>query len=164
MPKVPVRGTRIAIAAALVLTGGAVAIAGTHGPASTGTPTFMPGQLTAVRVVNRRPPVIRITVPGVGRILATTRHMALYTYLPERADHTVHCVGACAVAWPPLRIARGVRIARRARGLTGVFGTVRRPNGAVQLTRNGLPLYSFSSDAPGTVTGNGVGGFTVVRG
>jgi predicted lipoprotein with Yx(FWY)xxD motif len=164
MPNVPARGARIAIASALLLTGGAVAITGTHGPAPTGTPAIMPGQLTAARVVYRRPPVIRIAVPGVGRILATTHHMALYTYLPERADHTVHCVGACAVAWPPLRIARGVRIARRARGLTGVFGTVRRPNGALQLTRNGLPLYSFGSDVPGTVTGDGVGGFTVVRG
>ncbi len=153
-----------AIAATLALTSGAVAIAGTGGPASGDPLAAIPGQLTATRVVTRRPPVIRINVPGVGRILATTHRMALYTYLPEHADHKVHCIGTCAAAWPPLGIARGVRIASRVSGLTGTFGIIRRPNGAIQLTRNGLPLYRFAADSPGSVSGNGIGGFRVVHG
>jgi predicted lipoprotein with Yx(FWY)xxD motif len=165
MPPTPTgrAGSLAAVAATVALTAVAVAIGGTGGATGGYTLAALPGHLTAARVVTRRPPVIRIGVSGTGRILATTHRMALYTYLPERADHRVHCVGACVATWPPLRIAHGVRIARRVPGLPGAFGTVRRPDGAIQLTRNGLPLYGFVADAPGTARGKGVGGFRVVR-
>jgi predicted lipoprotein with Yx(FWY)xxD motif len=37
-----------------------------------------------------------------------------------------------------------------------MLGTVRRPDGSVQVTYRGKPLYTFAEDSsPGTVTGNG---------
>jgi predicted lipoprotein with Yx(FWY)xxD motif len=148
-PRLP-RTLAVAVATAATATG--IAVAAGHAPAHR---TIGPAH---------RPPVIAITMPGVGRVIATPHRQATYSYGPEAADHRVHCLGGCATIWPPLHVARTARIARRYAHLSGTFGVIRRPDGTRQLTRNGVPLYTFASDGHGTVTGNGVAGFSVVRG
>jgi predicted lipoprotein with Yx(FWY)xxD motif len=141
-PRLP-RTVAAAVAAMAAVTG--VAVAASHPPV-------------------QRPPVITITVPGLGRVVATPHRMATYSYAPEAADHRIHCTGACATIWPPVSVARTARIARRYPHLSGTYGVIRRPDGTRQLTRNGVPLYTFASDGRGAVTGNGVAGFSVVHG
>jgi predicted lipoprotein with Yx(FWY)xxD motif len=153
----------VVTAAPIVLAAGAVAAIGIGGPTTAWNPDGAPGHLTAVRTVTRRPPVMRIVAPGIGRILATRRRMPLSTYRPTQADHRVHRGGACAAAWPPLRLARGAPVTCPVAGLPGTFGTIRRPDGVTQLTRNGLPLHGFAGDVPGAVNGDGLAGFRVVR-
>lgn len=66
------------------------------------------------------------------------------------------CNGQCAATWPPLLAAGGTPT------VTGVdpalVGTVRRVDGAEQVTLNGWPLYRYAADGPGTTKGEGVAG------
>jgi predicted lipoprotein with Yx(FWY)xxD motif len=153
-----------AIAIAVPLTASAITAAGTGGVGPVASFSSVPAQLIAVRSTTRHPLVIKITVSGMGRVLATPHKLPLYTFTPERRDHRIHCVGSCATTWPPLVVSRSVKVPRHIAGIRGTFGTIKRPNHSIQLTLNKLPLYAFAFDSPGQVNGNGVGGFVVVRG
>ena len=48
-------------------------------------------------------------------------------------------------------------------GVKGAFGVVRRPDGKLQVTHRGLPLYAYHNDPPNTVLCNDVDGWFVVR-
>jgi len=97
------------------------------------------------------------TVSGFGRVLTTSSGMALYTYGPDKKNHSA-CTGACATAWPPLTVGAKVR----PKGVTGL-GTFRRSATLFQVTYRGRPLYTYVGDtSAGSVTGNGVANFKVV--
>jgi predicted lipoprotein with Yx(FWY)xxD motif len=91
-------------------------------------------------------------VEGVGSVLVDRSGAALYT--PDReADGTIRCRGECTAIWPPLE-ASGMPTASD--DVPGRLGTVRRPDGAMQVTYDGRPLYRFAQDPqPGDVTGDG---------
>jgi predicted lipoprotein with Yx(FWY)xxD motif len=61
------------------------------------------------------------------------------------------CNGACLSFWVPLTVSGQPT----GNSITGKLGILERPNGTRQVTLNGKPLYSFSEDSPGKVTGNG---------
>jgi predicted lipoprotein with Yx(FWY)xxD motif len=166
MPRTALRRTTAVVMIAVAVPVAALGITalGTGGAGSHAAPTAVHAKLTAVRTPARHPLVITITVSLFGRVLATPRRLPLYTFGPERTDHRIHCLRSCAATWPPLLVAQTVKVPRHIAGISGTFGTIRRPNTTIQLTRNKLPLYTFAFDAPRQVTGNGVGGFAVVRG
>ena len=92
---------------------------------------------------------------GIGPVLADAKGLTLYWYAKDTAMSSA-CTGSCATAWPPLtgkpEAAMGVR-------LVGKFGTIHRPNGVLQATYKGHPLYLYAGDmAPGQTKGNGLGG------
>jgi predicted lipoprotein with Yx(FWY)xxD motif len=101
--------------------------------------------------------------PTFGRVLARRDGQALYDWHREQRDFRVRCTGACARAWPPVIVPRGVLIQRRIRGIRGTFGIVRRPDGRRQLTHNQLPLYAYAHERPRQVLCNNVDGWFVVR-
>jgi hypothetical protein len=71
------------------------------------------------------------------------------------------CGSSCQKIWPPLLMPIGKTTPLGAPSLgTAKFGTT----GRLQVTYKTHRLYTFVSDRPGTVTGNGVGGFSVVQG
>ena len=109
-------------------------------------------------------PARTISVQGFGHVLAGANRVPLYTWSRER-DRKVHCVGACAKAWPPLVVPANemAMVHPHVRGVAGTFGIVHRPDGKAQLTLNGRPLYSYVGDAPGQVKCDGVDGWHVVR-
>jgi predicted lipoprotein with Yx(FWY)xxD motif len=166
MHSTPVRRTIAiaAIAVAVPLTAGAITAAGTGGVGPVASLSSVPAQLLAAHATAHHPLVIKITVSGVGRVLATPHRLPLYTLAAERKDHRIHCVGSCVATWPPLVVSRTVKVPRHIAGITGAFGTIKRPNRSIQLTLNKLPLYTFAFDSSGQVNGNGVAGFAVVRG
>jgi predicted lipoprotein with Yx(FWY)xxD motif len=83
--------------------------------------------------------------------------MTLYHFTRERTRRLL-CVGGCASVWPPLLVSQGLR------PLAGLginrlkLGTIRRPDGKLQVTYAGFALYRFSGDAkPGDTKGQGFG-------
>jgi len=83
--------------------------------------------------------------------------MTLYHFTRERTRRVL-CVGGCASVWPPLLVSQGLR------PLAGLginrlkLGTIRRPDGKLQVTYAGFALYRFSGDAkPGDTKGQGFG-------
>jgi predicted lipoprotein with Yx(FWY)xxD motif len=107
-------------------------------------------------------PVVVVTAPKFGSILATRGHLALYTWRQEKAG-TVRCTGECAKEWPPLTVPKGTMVARRVAGAMGTFGTIRRPDGRTQVTQNGKPLYTYVGDTRTRILCDGVDGWFVVR-
>ncbi len=60
-------------------------------------------------------------------------------------------------------VKKGVTVPTRVTGIKGVFGTIRRPGGARQLTRNGRPLYTYAHERPGQVLCNDVDDWFAVK-
>ena len=84
---------------------------------------------------------------------------SVYVFLRDGDEETSTCVDACAERWPPLLLgtkgdpqyAEGVDLE--------LVGSVVRPDGGVQVTYGGWPLYRFADDAgPGETNGHEIGG------
>ncbi|MBA3566270.1 MAG: hypothetical protein H0W31_05395 [Actinobacteria bacterium] len=108
-------------------------------------------------------PVIKVKSAQFGNILTRRDRQALYFWNVERRDFKVHCTGACARAWPPLIVPFRSAVARKLPGISGTFGTIRRPDGRLQLTRNRLPLYTYAHERPNQVLCDDVNGWFVIR-
>ncbi len=82
-------------------------------------------------------------------VLTNGKGLTLYWFAPDTPARSA-CTGACAQYWPPVtgRPAAGP-------GLTGRLATITRPDGTVQATYDGHPLYTYIADtAPGQANGN----------
>lgn len=108
-------------------------------------------------------PVRKINVAPFGNVLATPTRQALYFWNVEKRDFKVHCTGACAKAWPPLLVRTASAVPKKVTGIRGTFGTIRRPNGKLQVTWNRLPVYTYAHEGPGKVLCDNVDGWFVVR-
>lgn len=127
----------VAAAAALVFVVGACEI-------DTGA-TASPGGGAAV--------TLTVSHTSAGDALAGADGKTLYINNKEQGGN-IACTGDCAAAWPPL-----TGTVPAGSGVTGTLGTVTRPDGSVQVTYNGSPLYYYVSDAAaGDATGQGKGG------
>jgi predicted lipoprotein with Yx(FWY)xxD motif len=101
------------------------------------------------------------SVPGLGAVLVTGSGMTLY-YRPGETTSKITCTGSCATEWPPFVLPSGDTKAAGAGGVSGTFGTFSMPNGDMQVTFDGHPLYTFVRDkAPGDATGQNVENFLV---
>jgi predicted lipoprotein with Yx(FWY)xxD motif len=111
-----------------------------------------------------RPPVIRYVDDQFGPILATPKKQALYYWnVEKRAGGKIRCKGHCARAWPPLVVRRRAAVPRRIAGISGRFGVIRRPDGRLQVTHRGLPVYTYVNEGPTQVLCDDVDGWFVVR-
>ncbi|BAS11332.1 conserved hypothetical protein [Arthrobacter sp. Hiyo4] len=92
---------------------------------------------------------------SAGNIVVDAAGMSVYFFTKDVKDSgTSACTGACLTAWPPLLTTAAKPAAE---GITGTLGTITTPDGAKQVTLNGLPLYYFAQDKkPGDVLGQGV--------
>jgi predicted lipoprotein with Yx(FWY)xxD motif len=99
-----------------------------------------------------------ITVGGKPEtVLADAKGLTLYYFTPDKGGR-VTCTGGCAQAWPPLEVS-GTAAPAVPSGLSGTLGTVQSPDGRLQLTFNGWPLYTYAGDAaPGDANGRGLNG------
>ena len=93
---------------------------------------------------------------GAGAAAVSTAGGELGEHLVGPNGHTLYlfekdtgststCTGACAAAWPPL-ITTGAPTAGGAAD-AGLLGTTKRPDGTMEVTYGGHPLYYFSGDA-----------------
>jgi len=90
------------------------------------------------------------TVGGVA-VLTNAAGYTLYWFAPDTATRSA-CDAGCARRWPPVT---GPVLAGP--GVTGTISAITRPDGSMQVTYDGHPLYTASVDtAPGQARGNGL--------
>jgi len=101
--------------------------------------------------------VLTIRKTPAGYVLANASGYTIYWFARDhRGSSQSACTGSCLLAWPPVT---GHPVAAKGVTLDAVLGTITRPDGMVQATYDGYPLYTFLSDStPGQAHGNGSGG------
>jgi predicted lipoprotein with Yx(FWY)xxD motif len=128
----------IITAAALLTAAAALAACGSNGDA-----TAMGGSDT----------VSVQSIGGSGDVLVDSSGAALYTPAQE-AGGKILCTGECTGIWMPLTTANG-GAPTGSDQIASDLGTVKRGGGTTQVTFKGGPLYTFTEDSPGKVTGDG---------
>ncbi len=98
---------------------------------------------------------VKAATSPLGQILVDADGRTLYAFTNDTEAKST-CTGTCAEAWPPVVVDANWTVAP---GLdSGVFSTITRDDGALQLAAGQFPLYLFSGDArPGDVNGQGSG-------
>jgi predicted lipoprotein with Yx(FWY)xxD motif len=91
----------------------------------------------------------------LGTVVVDAAGMTVYFFDKDTPNSgTSACTGACLANWPPVTASSSTPTAD---GVTGTLGTITTPNGMMQVTLQGLPLYTYAGDkAPGDVTGQAV--------
>ena len=144
------RSTNIPFAAglaALLLTALALGGCGGNGSGSAAPPTTADG----------RPATIGVSNGDLGKILVDSQGRTLYLFLKDTGTKST-CTGDCASNWPPLG-ANG-KPTEGSGANASLVATTMRPDGTLQVTYNGHPLYLFAGDKkPGDTNGEGVNAF-----
>lgn len=97
--------------------------------------------------------VVKTASSSLGTILVDSQGMTLYHLSGEQNGKFICTSSACLGAWHPL-IAPS---SGAPSGEVGSLGTVKRPEGTVQVTYKGAPLYTFTGDQqPGETKGQGI--------
>jgi predicted lipoprotein with Yx(FWY)xxD motif len=97
------------------------------------------------------------SISGIGAVLQAPSGFTLY-HLTTETNGKVSCTGNCASTWPPL-IASSGKVPAASPDVAGHLGTVERPDGSLQVTFDGMPLYTYAGDSgPGQANGQGIGG------
>jgi len=135
------------VATALAACGTPAATVAGRPEASSASTTMFPRYAITIR-----------TLHGLGTILTDGEGYTLYLFLPDNQSGRSSCTGFCATAWPPLVLPSGIEAPLAGPGVkASLLRTTIRPDGSVQITYNGWPLYLWSQDtAPGQATGQGV--------
>lgn len=107
-----------------------------------------------------RPPIMQITAAEpFGLIWAGNDGTTLYTLENDTAAGETLCGDGCTDTWRPHTVRADSDLDPVRAIFDGDFGTSPRPDGTLQVTRNGLRLYYYTGDAaPGDTNGDGLGG------
>jgi predicted lipoprotein with Yx(FWY)xxD motif len=97
--------------------------------------------------------LVRSASNSLGTILVDSQGMTLYHLSGEQNGKFICTSSACVGIWHPLIVpASGAPS-----GEVGSLGTVKRPDGTVQVTYKGTPLYTFTGDQrSGETKGQGI--------
>jgi predicted lipoprotein with Yx(FWY)xxD motif len=92
------------------------------------------------------------TAPSLHKtVLTNIKGHTLYTLSGEKNGKFI-CTGSCLDTWPPLLVAAGTKPKGPVQ-----LGTIRRPEGKIQVTFKGAPVYTFSGDSrKGEANGEGI--------
>ena len=86
-----------------------------------------------------------------GTILVNSHGMTLYRLSGEKTGKFICTSSTCLKTWHPL-----VATGSNPSGTVGSLGVVKRPDGTMQVTYKGEPLYTFAADhSPGQANGQG---------
>jgi len=115
---------------------------------------------SAVAAVAAPTPAVPTVKAAASSALGTTivvsaKGLTLYHYLPD-TKAGVKCTGSCALLFPPLVVPAGTKPIAGPGLVAAKLGTVKRPDGRVQVTYNGLTLYrDYYDRSAGDVNGQG---------
>jgi predicted lipoprotein with Yx(FWY)xxD motif len=137
----------------LALAAVGLAACGSSGSGATSAPPAAPASVAAPSPSSTV--AVKVTDNKAGKILIAADGHTLYGFTND-ADAKSTCYSACAQAWPPVIVDPQWSVGP---GLdTGVFSTIQRDDGTLQLVAGKWPLYEFSGDAaPGDTNGQGSG-------
>jgi predicted lipoprotein with Yx(FWY)xxD motif len=91
----------------------------------------------------------------VGLVLATGAGNTLYDFVPDSPTHSACLNDGCVYQWPPLLVSGPVSVGPGVN--RSLVGTLRRPDGTMQVSYRGHPLYTYRLDVtPGMVTGQAI--------
>jgi len=80
----------------------------------------------------------------------------LYHLTSEKGKKFV-CTGQCATIWPPLTVPKGTKPVAGPGITKSKLGTIKRPDGRIQVTYAGMTLYRYSADSKaGQTNGEGI--------
>jgi predicted lipoprotein with Yx(FWY)xxD motif len=91
------------------------------------------------------------SIDGVGNVLVDSDGKALYASDVE-ANGKIACTAGCTSFWKPLTTDTAKPAAS---SNAGKIGVIKRPDGSMQIAVGGKPVYTFSEDSPGKISGNG---------
>jgi predicted lipoprotein with Yx(FWY)xxD motif len=84
-----------------------------------------------------------------GHVLFDANGQVVYVFENDRPDRSSCTSDECVKAWPPVltrqQPSAGIGVKRR------LLGTIRRNDGALQVTYDGRPLYFYEHEAPGEI-------------
>ncbi|MCU1634427.1 MAG: hypothetical protein JWM61_3079 [Micrococcaceae bacterium] len=102
------------------------------------------------------PTTLGVATSELGEIVVDANGMSVYYFNKDVADSGVSaCTDDCLVAWPP--VISGTETPE-VEGVTGETGVIETPEGDLQMTINGMPIYYFNKDlAAGDINGQAVG-------
>jgi predicted lipoprotein with Yx(FWY)xxD motif len=94
------------------------------------------------------------SVPSLGAsVLVDSQGLTLYHLSGEQNGKWICTSATCVKAWHPLVASTGGAPS----GSVGSLGTIKRPDGAMQVTFKGTPLYTFVGDTKaGEAKGQGI--------
>jgi predicted lipoprotein with Yx(FWY)xxD motif len=152
-PRIIIASVAVAAVAAI---GGVTAAAASGSPASSATPSnSATPSSSAPAASGATVHTLQATVNGkTETILVNAQGLPLYYYQPDTAAKSL-VAGQLAAAWPPVTSAMPT-----GSGLSGQLTAVNDTHGS-QVAYNGHLLYTFITDRPGQVTGQGVQNFFV---
>jgi predicted lipoprotein with Yx(FWY)xxD motif len=97
--------------------------------------------------------VVKTASSSLGTILVDSQGMTLYHLSGEQNGKFICTSSACLGVWHPLIAPSSASPS----GEVGSLGTVKRPEGTVQVTYKGTPLYTFAQDKQaGETNGQGI--------
>lgn len=97
---------------------------------------------------------VDVATSPLGNVLVDQQGMTLYLFKQDTGT-TSTCYSDCAANWPALTVSGK---ATEGPGVHSALGTTKRNDGAMQLTLDGHPLYTFAGDQPGDINGEGLFG------
>lgn len=102
------------------------------------------------------PTTLGVATSDLGEIVVDADGMSVYYFTKDVAESGVSaCTDDCLVAWPPVISETDTP---EVEGVTGDVGTIETPEGELQMTINGMPIYYFNKDlAAGDTNGQAVG-------
>ena len=132
--------------------GSTPAVAAAPAPAVASAP---PATSTTITAAAGSTVAVKSAESDLGPILVGVDGRTLYGFTNDTPIQS-NCESTCAEAWPPVIVAANWTVAP---GLdSGIFNTITRPDGTLQLVAGKYPLYAYSGDtAPGDVNGQGSG-------
>jgi predicted lipoprotein with Yx(FWY)xxD motif len=80
-----------------------------------------------------------------GALLVNASGRTLYHMTSEKRGK-IACTGSCAKFWPPLVIKKGTKATAGTGVKQAKLGTIKRPDGSIQVTYNGYALYRYADD------------------
>jgi predicted lipoprotein with Yx(FWY)xxD motif len=119
--------------------------------------TARPHRRRCRRARTGRPATVGVRNDNLGTILVNSQGHTLYLFQKDSGTQSA-CTGACASAWPPLRVNGKPTVGSGAD--SSLVGTATRSDGKPQVTYNGHCLYLYVNDTnAGDTNGEGLNAF-----